>query len=998
MNLSSELSIAPKSDRYEIHSLIGRGATSLVYRAFDLDKNCIVALKSLRFPEPDYIYHLKSEFRSLAHIYHPNLAQLYDLMIDESNCFITMELIEGSDFVSFVRGPPSAASRRGPDVDAVRKALGHLARGLTALHAAGKVHRDIKPTNILVEPSGRAVLVDFGLAMDRSPDSMNTRSLLNAGTLAYMSPERLEGPEGAPASEASDWYSVGAMLYEALVGTLPFRAETQVGLYKAQKRPPIPPHKLNEKIPTDLSELSLALLHRDPKARAGAAEVAALASSATNIDEPGLSAVSLEYGRKAFVGRAAEEKRLRQAFDHSFNHNVLVLVEGVSGVGKTTLIEHFASAAYDSRKALVLRSRCHFQELVAYNGIDGIVDNLSRYLVLQSSEDLADAAPAHLNALFKVFPVLGRVPFPNRFRLQPLPTDPQVVLARGRGALRHLLAEVAKTRPLIAWIDDAQWCDLASISLLKEVFTGPEAPSNLLLLSFRSEERSSNEVLSLLSGANPDGLPAADEHLTLSPLAESDIKTFMSDIGLMQINGHADVVRRICEETGGLPFFVVELAHHYRSRPSSRDTTEPINVGSMLKDRLVSLPSPLRSLLEIVAVSSGPLDEAAAVAAAGESGAGAAAIYRLCGEHLLRKTMVRGQWSLESYHDRIRKIVLDLIPPDALRRLHHRIAEALTRRPGVDPETLVEHYRDAGELLAAAEHAIVGGRSAAERLAFDRAAELFKLAVELRGGRKEDWPILLDEAQALANGGRPVNAAETYLEAAKKAKALRRDSSEISAVKVRAAEQFLTGGLLTKGLKHLCDVFADLKLPFPAGPRAAQLMSLKNRFRFWWLTRRVQRHELMDSPPEGFLRLDTLWVASRGMVMLDYVVGEAMTSWYLTEVARHRDRSRLLRALALELSVYANIGNRWSTRRSANLLQWAEDLLNELARSLRQCLDQAGPREQRLVRRAVEGLGRVRSCRGRATAKRMHRRQLGRRYEPQLRALGAGLSRRVSCT
>ncbi len=218
---------------------------------------------------------------------------------------------------------------------------------------------------------------------------MNTLSLLNAGTLAYMSPERLEGPEGAPASEASDWYSVGAMLYEALVGTLPFGAETQVGLYKAQKRPPIPPHKLNEKIPTDLSELSLALLHRDPKARAGAAEVAALASSATNTDEPGPSAASLDYGREAFVGRAAEEKRLWQAFDQSCNHNVLVLVEGVSGVGKTTLIEHFASAAYDSRKALVLRSRCHFQESVAYNGIDGIVDNLSRYLVLQSPEDLA---------------------------------------------------------------------------------------------------------------------------------------------------------------------------------------------------------------------------------------------------------------------------------------------------------------------------------------------------------------------------------------------------------------------------------------------------------------------------------------------------------------------------------------------------------------------------------------------------------------------------------
>ena len=750
-----------------------------------------------------------------------------------------------------------------------------------------------------------------------------TQSQLHAGTLAYTSPERLEG---ARAAETSDWYSVGVMLYEALVGTLPFPAETPVALHKAQKRPPIPPHKLNEKIPADLSELCLALLHPNPASRAGAADVAALASSTTD-EEPVLGATFFDYGRKSFVGRRDEEKQLQKAFEQSSERGVSVLVEGVSGVGKTTLIEHFVSKAYDSRKALALRSRCHFQESVPYNGIDGIVDNLSRYLVLQSPEDLADAAPQHLNALLKVFPVLGRVPFPNRFRSQPLPTDPQVVLRRARAALRHLLTEVAKKRPLIVWIDDAQWCDLASISLLKEVFTGPKAPKNLLVLSSRSEDRSSSDVLSMLSGANPDGLPAPDVHLTLAPLAEGDIKTFMTDLGLVSSNGNADVMRQIFEETGGLPFFVVELAHHYRSKRPG-DTHGTVNVGSMLKRRLVSLPTPLRSLLEIVAVSSGPLDEEAAMAVAGNGGGGA--IYRLCGEHLLRKTLVRGQWSLESYHDRIRQIVLGLIPPESLRNLHHRIAEALSRRPGVDAETLVEHYRAAGDRLAAAEHAITGGRSAAERLAFDRAAELFKLAVDLRDSRDEDWPILVEEAQALANGGRPAEAAETYLEATRKAESLRCDSNEISAVKVKAAEQFVTGGFLVTGLSVLGGVFDDLKLPFPSGPRSAQLMSLKNHLRFLWQLRRVEPRELTETPPEMLLRLDTLWVASRSIGMLDTsAAGEAMVSWYLIEAARHRDRSRLLRALALEASVYANLGTRWSMRRSASLLRWAEDLLQE---------------------------------------------------------------------
>ncbi len=233
MNLTAGSSPARISGRYEIYSQIGCGATSVVYKAFDLDKNLIVALKSLRFSEdPEEVYYLKQEFRSLSDIFHPNLAQLYELEISEGKGFLTMELIEGVDFVTFARRPqtgcPSAAP--GGELAPLRLALGHAIRGLMALHTAGKLHRDIKPSNVLVEPAGRAVLVDFGLSLDlRTSDSTSSQARMHAGTLAYISPERLEG---APASEASDWYSVGATLYQALIGLPPFRAETPVGLYE----------------------------------------------------------------------------------------------------------------------------------------------------------------------------------------------------------------------------------------------------------------------------------------------------------------------------------------------------------------------------------------------------------------------------------------------------------------------------------------------------------------------------------------------------------------------------------------------------------------------------------------------------------------------------------------------------------------------------------------------------------------------------------------------
>jgi tetratricopeptide (TPR) repeat protein len=303
----------------------------------------------------------------------------------------------------------------------------------------------------------------------------------------------------------------------------------------------------------------------------------------------------------------------------------------------------------------------------------------------------------------------------------------------------------------------------------------------------------------------------------------------------------------------------------------------------------------------------------------------------------LRRTMLAGRWALESYHDRIRQIVLRLISAEHLRVLHRRIAEALTARSNTDPEILVEHYLGAGDRVEAAQHAIVGGRHAAARLAFERAAELFDLAVKLRDDKEEDWKLLEEQAQALANAGRTNESAQIYLKAAANAEKLNCEAIKISAIKVRAAEQFLTGGFLARGSSLLRGVFDDLKLAFPTGPASAHLVSLKNRGTFlcrMWLRRqggnlfRVLRPS-GNTPPLVLLRLDTLWVASRSMTMLDYLVGEAMSSWYLTEAARQNDPSRLLRALCIEASIYANIGRQWSWRRSASFLHQAEELLRE---------------------------------------------------------------------
>jgi serine/threonine protein kinase len=190
--------------RFEPIALLGEGAVGEVYAAHDRDRGTRVAVKRLRRLGPDDVQRFKHEFRSLADLHHPNLVSLGELFLEDGEWFFTMELIEGVSFLDWVRPAGRLDEAR------LRAALGQLAAGLSALHAAGKVHRDVKPSNVLVNAEGRVVLLDLGLVADvRSSGSSFV------GTPHYRAPEQAARQ---PAGRAADWYAVGVMLYEALTG------------------------------------------------------------------------------------------------------------------------------------------------------------------------------------------------------------------------------------------------------------------------------------------------------------------------------------------------------------------------------------------------------------------------------------------------------------------------------------------------------------------------------------------------------------------------------------------------------------------------------------------------------------------------------------------------------------------------------------------------------------------------------------------------------------
>ena len=291
----------PQIPGYRIVGELGHGGMGVVYRAFDEQRKQMVALKTVQSLNPRSLYLFKQEFRTLADVSHLNLVTLYELVSDGHLWFFTMELVEGTDFLSHIRFGEAASSTTPLTVvqlDRLRMVLKQLVEGILALHQAGKLHRDIKPSNVLVSRTGRVVLMDFGLAaqLDRAGTHHSTKEHI-LGTAAYMAPEQAAA---RPVSPASDWYSVGAMLFQSLTGRLPFRGSAFDMLRKKQEADVTWPATYE---PVDLIQLSMDLLQRDPADRPSGEEILRRVTSRLPVSAavPPISAPRSEPG--TFVGR-----------------------------------------------------------------------------------------------------------------------------------------------------------------------------------------------------------------------------------------------------------------------------------------------------------------------------------------------------------------------------------------------------------------------------------------------------------------------------------------------------------------------------------------------------------------------------------------------------------------------------------------------------------------------------------------------------------------------
>ena len=275
MRLEAETLVA---GRYRLLAKVGAGGMADVWCAEDTMLDRRVALKFLhdRFAQDEqFVERFRREASSAAGLQHPNVVSVFDRGTYEGSHYIAMEYVEGASLNDLIERGLSV----GEAVEIVRQVLA----GARYAHEHGIIHRDLKPQNVLVDAEGRARVTDFGIARAGVSEITQTGSVL--GTAQYLSPEQAQG---LPVTAASDIYSIGVLLYEALTGHVPFEAESPVAVaLKQVSERPRPPSELNPSVSRALDAVVLKALAKDPANRFASAEEFLEALDAAEADPSG---------------------------------------------------------------------------------------------------------------------------------------------------------------------------------------------------------------------------------------------------------------------------------------------------------------------------------------------------------------------------------------------------------------------------------------------------------------------------------------------------------------------------------------------------------------------------------------------------------------------------------------------------------------------------------------------------------------------------------------
>lgn len=721
------------SGRYRLDEEIGRGGMGIVFRAWDVELERAVAVKVIgaELEAGEGRERLFREARAAAALSHPNVVAVYDVGEHEGMPYFVMEFIEGRSL-----------SESGPkELEGVLEIAAQICGALSHAHKHGLVHRDLKPANVLILESvdGPSVkIVDLGLAI-RERGMRITRQGGIAGTVSYMSPEQALG--GAIDGRA-DLYALGVMVYEFVTGRLPFDGDNALAVLSQHIHAPVvPPRTYREDLPEHLDAAILRLLAKDPGDRFATAAEAAAALTIT--PDPaastptGATAVLGGLVRGRMVGRETEFEALRHSWcEAGAGRGGMVLVSGEPGSGKTRLAREIMDYVRITGGTVVSGGCYELEAATPYlpfveairSWVHQSTDNEIRTVIGDTGAELARLAPELAS------------------RIGPFAEVPELSASEERlrlfDGISRFLFSLAGKGGLLLFVDDLQWADQASLSLLHYLVRIIGTERVLILGCYRETELDrAHPLAEALDNWNRERA-AVRVHLRRLELEATAAM-------LAVLLGDECLTESFCEdihrETEGNPFFVEEVVKtlveekqivcdcgEWRRRDQGAHLVLPQGVKAAIGRRLDRVSTPTTDILRTAAILGKNFNygELAAVSDASEE-----ELLDALDEAVAAQLLETGMGDAVAFtHDKIREVLYHELNPIRRRRLHTRIAEGLEalREGGglVATEDLAHHYIEGGGLDKGYDYAMEAAADAAKIFAYTDAIRLYERARE----------------------------------------------------------------------------------------------------------------------------------------------------------------------------------------------------------------------------------------------------------------------------
>jgi len=729
--------------RYQVRSTLKQTPDTAVYRVFDVPDRRDEAIKILchEITDPQQLLRFKTEFSTLASLEHASVIKVFDYgVLQDRYPYFTMEFFAGKRITEFFDGQ---------NWDALYDVILQLASGLHHIHHLGIVHLDLKPSNILVDESGKAKIMDFGLAIE-------SRLVLDRkirGTLQYMAPEVLKQDR---VDSRADLYALGMTLYETVTGALPGYGRAAIDVIRMHLDEEVkPPSSINPNVPEALERIILRLLEKDPRDRfpSAAALVHAVAEAAGKKAPAGELLVGKgELFAAPLIGRKSEVNQLMALISEAREgRGDGVILAGGEGMGKSRIVRDVTLRA-QLDGARVFCGRCPvnrktiyapffeiFTQMVyAVNPDADVSEEIRRILrPVVASSGPETSAPQH-GQKFRLF---------NR-------------IVQSMQDLYGFLSVGGETggSPLILLIEDLQWADPSTAELFS--FLVGEAKQNRLLVIGTLTLDSGGEAaiesaapnLSFWEQRSREGsFPIVHVETLTEPLVREHVQSLLGEMNVPD-----ELVRWMLWESAGSPLNIRRIidyliAHDYLQwTPAGwiagmdriRSLRIPGGFASILMEKVDALPPAPRGVLEIATVF-GETMELELLTKVSELPPEETYVHvrELVRLALLDESSDGMTITFPQIH--LRDAVYNAMPERRRAEIHQRVGEALEPAANEGSTQLIGqvayHFSRANDIERGTRYSIEAGDLATRTLAHEEATEFYRVALELMdlGGVEE---------------------------------------------------------------------------------------------------------------------------------------------------------------------------------------------------------------------------------------------------------------------